>query len=80
MFASTLPSILQELADSVLLFVYLSHSSMSTRYDQSILSTIGQNGKAFVDSWHSKERKAGCMRQIYKLCFDNRLDHHGVLK
>ena len=50
MFASSLPNILQELADGVLLFVYLAHSSMSTRYDQSILSTIGQIGKAFVDS------------------------------
>ena len=60
----TLPNILQKVSDGVLLFVYIAHSSMSTCHDQSILSTIDQNGKAFVHSWHSREREGVCAPNI----------------
>ena len=60
----TLPNILRKLADGVLSFVYFAHSSMSTRYDQSILSTIGQNGEAFVYSRHSREKEGVCEPNI----------------
>ena len=75
----TLPNILRKLADSVLLFVYSAHSSMSIAMMNlfwvplvkmvKLLFTLGTPG-----------REVGCVHQIYKLCFVNRLYHHGVLK
>ena len=65
----TLPNKLLELGNGALLFVYLVHSSVSIRYDQSILSTIGQNGQAFVDTRHSREREEVCALNIqHVLC------------
>ena len=65
----TLPNILLGLGNGALLFVYLVHSSVSIRCDQSILSTIGQNGQAFVDTRQSREREEVCALNIqHVLC------------